>query len=57
MENIFEKYESNVRSYCRKWPVEMVHAKGSIIKDINGNEYIDFLMVQGHLIMVIILTI
>ncbi len=27
MENIFEKYESNVRSYCRKWPVEMVHAK------------------------------
>lgn len=49
MENIFEKYESNVRSYCRKWPVEMVHAKGSIIKDINGNEYIDFFDGAGAL--------
>ena len=45
MENIFEKYESNVRSYCRKWPVEMVHAKGSI----NGNEYIDFFDGAGAL--------
>ena len=49
MENIFEEYESNVRSYCRKWPVEMVHAKGSIIKDINGNEYIDFFDGAGAL--------
>ena len=49
MENIFEKYESNVRSYCRKWPVERVHAKGSIIKDINGNEYIDFFDGAGAL--------
>ncbi len=46
---IFEKYESNVRSYCRKWPVEMVYAKGSIVKDINENEYIDFFNGAGAL--------
>lgn len=48
MKETFEKYESNVRSYCRKWPVEMKYAKGSIYKDVDGNDYIDFLMVQEH---------
>lgn len=42
MNETFEKYESNIRSYCRKWPVEFVSAKGSIYKDTEGNEYIDF---------------
>lgn len=46
---VFEQYESNVRSYCRKWPVEMVYAKGSIFKDIDGNEYLDFFDGAGAL--------
>lgn len=49
MNETFEKYESNIRSYCRKWPVEFVSAKGSIYKDTEGNEYIDFFDVAGAL--------
>ena len=49
MEDVFEKYESNVRSYCRKWPVEFTTAKGSIIKDKDGNSYIDFFNGAGAL--------
>lgn len=47
--NTFEKYESNVRSYCRKWPKEFTYAKGSIIKDNDNNEYIDFFNGAGAL--------
>lgn len=46
---VFEKYESNVRSYCRKWPVVFTKAKGSIITDENGNNYIDFFNGAGAL--------
>ena len=46
---VFEQYESNVRSYCRKWPVVMSSAKGSIYKDENGKEYIDFFNGAGAL--------
>ena len=49
MNKTFEKYESNIRSYCRKWPVEFVSAKGSIYKDTEGNEYIDFFDGAGAL--------
>ena len=31
-DNIFTEYESDVRSYCRKWPVIFDKAKGSIIE-------------------------
>ena len=34
----FEKYESSVRSYCRHFPTVFTTAKGSIIKDEEGNE-------------------
>lgn len=47
--NTYEKYESNVRSYCRKWPTEFCYAKGSIIKDKDGKEYIDFFNGAGAL--------
>ena len=47
--NTYEKYESNVRSYCRKWPSEFTYAKGSIIKDENNKEYIDFFNGAGAL--------
>lgn len=49
MENIFEKYESEVRSYCRTFPKEFVKSKGSIIEDIDGNKYIDFFCGAGAL--------
>ena len=45
---IFEKYESKVRSYCRKWPVEFSHAKGSIV-ETDEKKYIDFFNGAGAL--------
>ena len=45
----FEDYESNVRSYCRKWPTIMKSAKGSFYIDIEGNKYIDFFNGAGAL--------
>ena len=45
----FEKYESEVRSYCRIFDEELDYAKGSIIKDVNGKEYIDFFCGAGAL--------
>lgn len=44
---VFEKYESNVRSYCRKYPTVFTKAKGSILTDQTGREYIDFLCGAG----------
>lgn len=46
---VFEKYESEVRSYCRVFNEELDYAKGSIIKDVNGKEYIDFFCGAGAL--------
>lgn len=47
--SVFEKYESNVRSYCKKWPVEFSYAKGSFIIDNDGTKYIDFFNGAGAL--------
>ena len=47
--NIFEKYESNVRSYCRNFPEVFNRAKGSVIYSDSGKEYIDFLAGAGAL--------
>ncbi|MEB3219804.1 MAG: diaminobutyrate--2-oxoglutarate transaminase [Nostocales cyanobacterium 94392] len=47
--NIFEKCESNVRSYCRSFPAIFHRAKGSIIYDESGKEYIDFFAGAGAL--------
>lgn len=46
---IFEEYESEVRSYCRSWPAVFTKAKGSKIYDIDGNEYLDFFSGAGAL--------
>lgn len=43
----FEKYESSVRSYCRHFPKVFTDAKGAIMKDEKGNEYIDFFCGAG----------
>ena len=45
----FEKYESEVRSYCRKFPTVFTKAKGSIMIDEEGHEYIDFFCGAGAL--------
>lgn len=44
---VFEKYESEVRSYCRVFTEVLDYAKGSIIKDTSGKEYIDFFCGAG----------
>ena len=46
---IFEKYESEVRSYCRVFDEELDYAKNATIKDVNGKEYIDFFCGAGAL--------
>lgn len=45
--NAFEKYESVVRSYCRHFPKVFTEAKGAVMKDEDGNEYIDFFCGAG----------
>lgn len=46
---VFETYESNVRSYCRNFPEVFTTAKGSVVTDENGKEYIDFFNGAGAL--------
>jgi len=45
----FEKYESNVRSYCRKFPVTFNRAKDSFMYDNKGERYIDLLCGAGSI--------
>lgn len=47
MSNVFETYESNVRSYCRSFPTVFTKAKGSILTDREGKTYIDFFSGAG----------
>ncbi|NEO31123.1 MAG: diaminobutyrate--2-oxoglutarate transaminase [Symploca sp. SIO3C6] len=47
--NVFEKNESNVRSYCRSFPAVFHRSKGSIVYSDSGKEYIDFLAGAGAL--------
>lgn len=49
MENIFELHESQVRSYCRRYPVVFKYAKNAEMFDEDGNRYIDFLSVAGSM--------
>lgn len=43
------KTESNARSYPRKFPFALKHAKGSWVEDVEGNSYLDFLCGAGTL--------
>lgn len=47
--NIFEEKESNVRSYCRKFPVVFEKAKGPFMYDQDGEEYLDFFCGAGSI--------
>lgn len=47
--DVFANYESEARSYCRKFPALFKTAKMSTMYDTDGNEYIDFLCGAGAL--------
>lgn len=47
MFTIFENTESNVRSYCRKFPTEFTLAKNAVLTNTAGTEYIDFFAGAG----------
>lgn len=47
--NIFEKYESEVRSYSRSFPTVFKKAKGYKVWDVDNKEYIDFFAGAGTL--------
>lgn len=46
---VFEEYESAVRSYSRSFPKVFAKAKGHKIWDVDGKEYIDFFAGAGAL--------
>lgn len=46
---IFETLESEVRSYCRSWPVTFDRAHGCHMWDTDGKEYLDFFAGAGAL--------
>ncbi len=46
---VFEKLESNVRSYCRFFPTVFTRAKGALLYDEQGRSYVDFLAGAGAL--------
>jgi diaminobutyrate-2-oxoglutarate transaminase len=47
--NIFSRMESEVRSYCRSFPVVFSRASGSHLFDQHGRRYLDFLAGAGTL--------
>ncbi|MBE7060495.1 MAG: diaminobutyrate--2-oxoglutarate transaminase [Ruminococcaceae bacterium] len=49
MFEIFEEKESNVRSYCRKYPTIFKHAKNAEMYSEDETRYIDFLSVAGSI--------
>lgn len=49
MSQIIDELESNVRSYCRSFPVTFKQAQGSIVTDKNDRSYIDFFAGAGAL--------
>lgn len=49
MFDVFEKNESIVRSYCRKYPVVFDKAVNSELFSVDGDRYIDFLAVAGSM--------
>ncbi|EYT48863.1 diaminobutyrate--2-oxoglutarate transaminase [Kocuria sp. UCD-OTCP] len=47
--SIFEDLESDVRSYCRSWPVVFETARGSRLHAEDGESYLDFFSGAGAL--------
>ena len=46
---VFERHESNVRSYCRDFPVVFERAVGHHLWDTSGRRYVDLLCGAGSL--------
>jgi diaminobutyrate-2-oxoglutarate transaminase len=46
---VFDELESQVRSYCRTWPVVFDTAVGSRLTDVDGRSYLDFFAGAGAL--------
>ena len=46
---VFENHESEVRSYCRNWPVVFDTARGARVTDVEGRSYLDFFAGAGAL--------
>lgn len=46
---VINELESEVRSYCRCWPVTFTRASGHTLYDTKGNEYLDFFAGAGAL--------
>ena len=49
MHDVFERCESEVRSYCRAFPAVFNRAQGPFLYDESGREYIDFFAGAGTL--------
>jgi diaminobutyrate-2-oxoglutarate transaminase len=49
MMTVFEDLESEVRSYCRSWPVVFDTAQGARLNDVDGRSYLDFFAGAGAL--------
>ncbi|MDV9191295.1 diaminobutyrate--2-oxoglutarate transaminase [Streptomyces sp. SR27] len=47
--SVFETVESEVRSYCRAWPVVFERASGSRLYDEDGRPFLDFFAGAGSL--------
>jgi diaminobutyrate-2-oxoglutarate transaminase len=47
--SVFDELESEVRSYCRSWPVVFDTAKGARLTDVEGRSYLDFFAGAGAL--------
>jgi diaminobutyrate-2-oxoglutarate transaminase len=47
--SVFERHESEVRSYSRNWPVVFDHASGSRLYTADGTPYLDFFAGAGTL--------
>ncbi|MDV8022649.1 diaminobutyrate--2-oxoglutarate transaminase [Rhodococcus sp. IEGM 1330] len=46
---IYEQIESDVRTYCRQFPVEFRAARGSSLTDVDGRRYLDLMSAAGSL--------
>jgi diaminobutyrate-2-oxoglutarate transaminase len=49
VDTIFEELESNVRTYCRRFPAVFARARGHTLWDQEGRAYVDFLAGAGAL--------
>src|SRR3954453_21203924 len=47
--DVFERLESEVRSYCRGWPTVFKSAQGSHVYDEDGRVFLDFFAGAGSL--------